>query len=114
MRVVLLFYHHRHAAAFEVERDLIHLLPALRETASGIQLHAFQHRGVEQVFQPGLVMAIEPGGVQDSLAGFTGNIGMVLQHDFILGQGAGFIGAEDIHRAKVLNGVEVFDDHLLF
>ena len=114
MRVVLLFHHHRHAAAFEVERDLIHLLPALRETASGIQFHAFQHRGIEQVFQPGLVMAVEPGGMQHSLAGLTGDIGVVLQHDLVLSQGAGFIGAENIHRAKVLNGVEVFDDHFLF
>ena len=38
---------------------------------------------------------------------------MVLQHDFILGQGAGFIGAEDVHRAKILNGVEVLHDNLL-
>ena len=114
MRVALLFHHHRHAAAFEVERDLIHLLPALREAAGGLQLHAFQHRGIEQVFQPGLVMAVEPGGMQHSLAGLTGDIGVVLQHDLVLSQGAGFIGAENIHRAKVLNGVEVFDDHFLF
>ena len=39
---------------------------------------------------------------------------MVLQHDFILRQGAGFIGAQDVHRAKVLYRVEVLDDHFLF
>ncbi len=38
---------------------------------------------------------------------------MGLQHDLVLGQGAGFVGAEDIHRAKVLDSVEVLDDHLL-
>ena len=32
---------------------------------------------------------------------------MVLQHNLILGQGAGFISAEDVHRAEILNGVEV-------
>ncbi len=52
--------------------------------------------------------------MQHSLAGLTGDIGVVLQHDLVLSQGAGFIGAENIHRAKVLNGVEVFDDHFCF
>ena len=52
--------------------------------------------------------------MQHAFAGFTGDIGVVLQHDFILRQRAGFVGAENVHRAKVLNGVEVFDDYLLF
>ena len=59
-------------------------------------------------------MAVQPRAVQDALAGFAGDIGVVLQHDFVLRQGAGFIGAEDVHRAKVLDGVEVFNDHFLF
>ena len=114
MHVRLLAHHHRHTAALEVERDLIHLLPAAGERTGGLLVHAFQHRDVEQVFQPGLVVAVQPRAVQHALAGFAGDIGVVLQHDFVLRQGAGFIGAENVHRAKVLNGVEVFDDHLLF
>ena len=39
---------------------------------------------------------------------------MILQDNFILSQGTGFISAQDIHCAKVLDGVEVFDDDLLF
>ena len=39
---------------------------------------------------------------------------MVFQHDFVLGQRPGFIGAENIHRAKVLDSVEVLHDHFLF
>ena len=38
---------------------------------------------------------------------------MILQHDFILGQRAGFIGAQNVHRAEVLNGIQMFDDHFL-
>ena len=38
-------------------------------------------------------------------------IQMMRQQDSVLSQRAGFIGAEHIHRAKVLNGVELFDDH---
>ena len=114
MDICLLAHHHRHPAALEIERDLIHLLPAPGERAGSLLVHPFQHRYVEQVFQPGLVVAVQPGAVQHALAGFAGNIGVVLQHDFVLRQGAGFIGAENVHRAKVLNGVEVFDDHFLF
>ena len=113
MRGVILLHHHRHAAAFEVEGDLIYLLPAFRQPAGGIQLNALQHRGVEQVFQAGLVVAVEPGGMQYPLADLAGDVGMVLQHNLILGQGAGFISAEDVHRAEILNGVEVLHDDLL-
>ena len=113
MRGVILLHHHRHAAAFEVEGYLIHLLPAFRQPAGGIQLNPVQHRGVEQVFQAGLVVAVEPGGMQYPLADLAGDVGMVLQHNLILGQGAGFISAEDVHRAEILNGVEVLHDDLL-
>ena len=114
MYVRLLADHHRHAAALEVERDFIHLLPATGERAGRLLVHPFQHRHVEQVFQPGLIVAVQPGAVEHALAGFSGDVGVVLQHDFVLRQGAGFIGAKDVHRAKVLDGVEVFNDYLLF
>ena len=39
---------------------------------------------------------------------------MILQHNFVLCQGAGFISAQNIHCAKVLNGIQMFDDHFLF
>ena len=38
---------------------------------------------------------------------------MVLQHNFILSQRAGFVGAENIHRAEVLNGVQVLNNDFL-
>ena len=114
MHVRLLADHHRHAASFKVERNFVHLLPAPGEHAGRLFIHTFQHRHVEQVFQPGLVVAVQPRAVQHPFAGLSGDIGVVLQHDFVLGQGAGFIGAKNVHRAKVLDGVEVFNDHLLF
>ena len=114
MHVRMLAHHHRHAAALEVERDLIHFLPAPGERAGRFFIHAFEHGDVEQVFQPGLVVAVQPGAVQHAIAGFAGDIGVVLQHNFVLGQRAGFIGAENVHRTKVLNGIQVFDDHFLF
>lgn len=52
--------------------------------------------------------------MQHAFASFTGDIGMILQHNFILCQGAGFISAQNIHCAKVLNGIQMFDDHFRF
>ena len=52
--------------------------------------------------------------MQDMFAGFTRDIRMILKYNFILSQGAGFIGAQNIHCAKVLDSVEVFNDNLLF
>ena len=114
VHVRLLADHHRHAAPFKVERNFVHLLPAAGEHAGRLLVHPFQHRHVEQVFQPGLIMAVQPRAVQHPFAGLSGDIGVVLQHDFVLRQGAGFIGAKNVHRAKVLDGVEVFNNHLLF
>ena len=52
--------------------------------------------------------------MQYPLADLAGDVGMVLQHNLIPGQGAGFISAEDVHRAEILNGVEVLHDDLCF
>ena len=38
---------------------------------------------------------------------------MPLQHDAVLGQRAGLVGAQHIHAAEVLDGIEPLDDHLL-
>ncbi len=59
-------------------------------------------------------MAVQPGAMQYMLAGLTRNIRMILQHNFILRQCAGFIGAQNIHRAEVLNRIKVLHDNFLF
>ena len=40
-------------------------------------------------------------------------IDMAFEDNVVLRQGARLVGAEDVHGAKVLDGVEVFDDGLL-
>ena len=114
MNVALLLHHHRHAATLKIERDLIHFLPAFRQPARRLLFNAFQHCGIEQILQSGLIVAVQPGRMQHAFAHLAGDIGVVLQHDFILRQGTGFIGAQNVHRAKVLYRVEVLDDHFLF
>lgn len=59
-------------------------------------------------------MAVQPGAMQYMLAGLTRNICMILQHNFVLRQCAGFIGAQNIHRAEVLNRIKVLHDNFRF
>jgi hypothetical protein len=40
------------------------------------------------------------------------HVHMALQNDFILGQRAGLVGAENVHRPQVLNGLKVLDDNV--
>ncbi len=42
------------------------------------------------------------------------DIRMILQHNFILRPSVGFIGAQNIHRAEVLNRVKVLHDNFCF
>ena len=38
---------------------------------------------------------------------------MSFQDDLSLGDGAGLIRAKHVHCAKILNGIQPFDDHFL-
>ena len=78
-----------------------------------MRIAGVQHRHVQQIFQAGLIMAVQPRQMQHVVAGHAEHVGVALEHDFILRQRAGFIGAENIHRAEVLDGVQTFDDHFL-
>ena len=44
----------------------------------------------------------------------TVHIQVVFQHHLVLGQRTGLVGAENVDSAKILNGVKIFDDGLLF
>ena len=42
----------------------------------------------------------------------AGSIHVFFQDDLILGQSTGFIGTQDVHLAKGLDGTQMFDDRL--
>ena len=50
---------------------------------------------------------------EDTDVFLAGQIQMVFQGDPVLGDGPGFVGAENIDGAQILDGVEVLDDDLL-
>ena len=37
---------------------------------------------------------------------------IALEHDAVFGEGAGLVAAQDVHRAEVLNRLQLLDDNL--
>ena len=107
-----ILHQHRHHAAGEVERQLIQLLVFLDQRLL-VKIGAIQNRPVEQILEAGLKVA-DQVAVEEHLVGFTPrDIAMTHENHAVLGERAGLVGAEDIHAAEVLNGVEALDDHVL-
>ena len=79
----------RHALALKVEGNLINL-PAVRVH---IQIAVREDRAVEQVAQPGLVVAVHVGVAEDVLALAVRHVHMLFKDDPVLGERAGFIRA---------------------
>ena len=69
-----------------------------------------QYCHVQQIFQPGLVIAVEVGHFQYVVRLLPPDIHMPGQKNLVLCQGPRFIGAQYIHRTKVLDGIQAFDD----
>ena len=43
-------YHHRHAPALKIEWDLIDLAVGVLQLQTGGDIHALQHRSIQQIF----------------------------------------------------------------
>ena len=107
-----ILHQHGHHAPREVERDLVQLLVLLDQRLL-VEVGAIQNRAVEQVLEARLEVA-DQVAVQKHFLGFPpGDVAMPLEDDAILGERAGLVGAQHVHAAEVLNGVEPLDDHLL-
>src|SRR5260370_26150087 len=53
-----------------------------------------------------LVMAVDPGEIEPLWVLLPGDVNMMLENDPVLRERARLVGAEDVHRAKILDGVE--------
>ncbi len=107
-----ILHQYGHHAPREVERDFVQLLVLLDQRLP-VEVRAIEDRAVEQVLEAGLKVA-DQVAVQQHLLGFPpGDVAMPLQDDAIFGERAGFVGAQHVHAAEVLDGVEPLDDHLL-
>ncbi len=110
MRLALFDHHHGHAPTGEVERDFIDLAEGRTHVQFAVDLDMLQHRHVQQVFQTGLVVAVEVSHFQNIVRLLPPYIHMPGQKNLVLGQGAGLVSAQHIHRPKVLDGIKTLDD----
>ena len=101
-----------HHPAREIERDFIHL-PVIFNRELFVDVLMLQHGAVQHIFESGLEMADEIGVEQDGIALVLEDVAMDFQDDVVAGEGAGFVRAEDIHGAEVLDGIEALDDDFL-
>jgi hypothetical protein len=107
-----ILHQYGHHAPREVERDLVQLL-VLLDHRFPVKIGAIQDGHVEQVLETCLEVANQVA-VQEHFLGFpAGDVAMPLEDDAVLGERAGFVGAQDIHAPEVLDGVQPLDDHLL-
>ena len=101
-----------HHAPREVEREFVQLL-VLLDRRLPVEVGAIQDRPVQQVLEARLEVA-DQVAVQQHFLGFPpGDVAMPLKDDAVLGERAGFVGAQHVHASEVLDGVEPLDDHLL-
>ena len=103
------FNHHGHHAARKIERDFVRL-DIFVHGKFMVQLRVFQHGAVEHIFQARLEMADEIGVAQHLVAFLFEDVAMNFEDDVVNRERAGLVGAEHVHRAEVLDGVESLDD----
>ena len=100
-------HQHRDAAPFKVKGHLVHLAPV-----RDINVFVGQDGIIQRALQAALERAVEVG--QRQHLGVVSAIGahMAFKANSCLGEGAGFVGAQHIHRPHVLNGGGALDNHL--
>ncbi|MNI48561.1 hypothetical protein D3C73_1031290 [compost metagenome] len=109
--VVFIRYDDRQAATHKIERQLVNLAETPQCFNTRFATPKADHRLIHQVFHPALVEAVQPGQMQHFIVSDAADVQVVFEDDAILGQGAGFVGAEYVHRAKILDGIQTFDHH---
>ena len=72
-----------------------------------------QYRIVERTLQAALEMAVQPGQGKHPLAVVVGDIDMPGQRDARLGQRAGLVRAQHVHRAQIVDRWQALYDHAL-
>ncbi len=98
-------YQHRNPPPFEIEMHLVNLFPA-----GNVDLAMLQDGVVERAFQAALEVTVEIGQLQHPRAFPPQGVDVAFQADAGLGQGAGLVGAEHVHRPHVLDRRRPFDD----
>ena len=113
VRRLLLLEDDGHALAREVPRDLVDFAEIPLDAQLFPQILVLEHRAIEQAAEPRLVRAVQVGEREHRLIVFAHHVEVALEDDAVLRQRARLVGAEHVHRAEILNGIEAFDDRLV-
>ena len=70
-----------------------------------------KHCAIQQVFQAGLVVAVQVSEFEHLIGRRAKHIGMPLECNFVLCQSACFVGTQNVHGTKVLYRIEPFNNH---
>lgn len=107
--------------AREIEGHLVDLGIAV---AQALAQHGIGHDGrgrhigtvddgqVDKVFEAGLEEAVQKRMAQHACILVAVGVEVALEHDAVLGEGAGLVAAQDVHRAEVLDRRQFLDDNL--
>ena len=109
----LVLHDNSHAAAFEVEGDFVNLCIAVNYILRALFVLLIDDRDIDEIPEPGLKKTVEERVAEHSVVLLAVDVQVVFEHDLVLGERAGFVGAEYVDRAEVLDGVQVLDDDLL-
>ena len=107
---VVLGHDDRHAAAGEVEGDFVDLAEIFGRLQIARDFGMFQYRHIQKIFKACLVIAVEIGQFQNLVGIRAPDIDMTGEKNLVLGECACLVGAQYVHRAKILDGVQPFDD----
>jgi hypothetical protein len=102
----------RHDAAGEIEGDLVDL-GLLGDASVLVSFLVREHRPIQDVLEARLKVAVGIGERQHVLALAQQNVAVAFENDLVHRQGTRLVGAKNVHRAEVLDGVDAFDDDLL-
>ena len=98
--------HDGHPPPREVERDFVDLAVCLVDRQLALQLGVLEDRDVEQVLESRLVEAVEIRDREDEVVLLSHDVDVSLEDDLVLRERPGLVGAEDVHRAEILDRVQ--------
>jgi hypothetical protein len=78
-----------------------------------MQVGVLQDGSIHQVLEPGLKVTVQEGLHEHAFVLLEDDIAVPFEDDAVLRQGAGLVGAQDVHGPEVLDGIELLDDHLV-
>ena len=109
------------ATAREIEGHLVDLGIAVAQALAqhgigcdsrGRQVGTVDDGQVDKVFEAGLEEAVQKRMAQHTRILVAVDVEVALEHDAVLGESAGLVAAQDVHRAEVLDRRQLLDDNL--